>query len=310
MILLRGYSIIDALLMLLLAYTFASATTYSILPIIITLCSWAALTLSLEAKHKHAYRATISYRVPIICLVVATMLVLQQNYLALVFLSCIALFIHLYIKKEASTFWGCTSFIWRGLYQASLFLLCITLYQNISSIRMSTILVAIAIFCLYISRNLIADIRDIKFDKLTFSVIYGARASYVVALLGYIAGATTLMLAIPHFVIILPVAAISAILLIYDDGFVLHRIAIMVTSFTFVNIILSLQGTSLLLPNMLFGGILSNFLFYEQVSRPSNPVHKVTQQSRLLFMPSALMKDLVPHQPHHPRQPNRHPHSN
>lgn len=291
-ILIRAYSIIDVLLLLLCTRMLAvigplggvrPTLLHDCVAALITLCLWGVLTLALEAKHKHSYREAIAYKVPAIFLAVASCAAFFYNPQALVSIFFVGLFTYCYIKKETNAFWGMTSSLWRGLYEVALFLSCWSLYAPLGAISLREICVAIVIFCFYLSRNLIADVRDVAFDRLTFVVFCGAKKSYLVALSSFIVGTGALLIVIPNVFVVVPAVAISAMLLFHDDGFMLHRLSIMVTSVTFVNVIFFLKGASLLYPNMLFLGIMANFFFYEKVARPSNPVRRVPSEVRFLF---------------------------
>lgn len=286
-ILVRAYSIIDVVLLFLLAHSFSNGNNplglREVVGVAITLFLWAVLTLSLEAKHKHAYRAYISYLWPVLFAALATGISLFFNFESVIFVFLVVLFTDFYIKKETNMFWGATSSIWRGLYQSSLFFFCLSLYKTIGTFTIPEIMVGVTICFLHISRNLIADVRDVAFDRLTFTVQYGNKKTYLITLFSFLAGATLLLSSLKSLPIIVPLLMICTILLFYDDGFVLHRVSIMVTSFTFVNTIFFLKGASLLYPNLLFLGILSNLLFYEKVARPSNPIPRVPHQARFLL---------------------------
>jgi len=287
LVLVRAYSIVDVWLLLLVARTLAiSYIPFSIIDIIAginILCVWGMLTLSLEAKHRHAYRGHISYFVPIILALTSTIISAFFNIQAIIFLLLTCLFTYLYIKKETNPFWGATSSLWRGLYQAALFFFSLSLYKSITNFSISDLTLGAVILLLHLSRNLIADVRDVAFDRLTFTVQFGIHASYYVSLLCYTIASLLLFFSFSSLFILAPVLTISSILLFYDDGFMLHRISIMVTSFTFINIIFLLQGIPLIYSNLLFMGIVSNFLFYEKVARPSNPVPTVRHEVRFLF---------------------------
>ena len=130
---------------------------------------------------------------------------------------------------------------------------------------------------------MIADVRDVAFDQLTVVVFWGSRRSYLIALTSFVLGGSILFSLFSNILVVLPVIVISLLLMSYDDGFMLHRLAIMVTSFTCVTLILFLKNASLLYPNLLFLAIASNFLFYEKVARPSNPIPRVPSHARFLF---------------------------
>jgi hypothetical protein len=282
-ILVRAYSLIDIVLLFLLAKELSIGlfpfTSQDLLVLFAVLSAWCLLTLALEAKHKHAYRASISYTVPVICFIFSGLIGLLYNPSSLLFLCFITLFTNFYIKKEMGSWWGKTSFVWRGLYQSSLFLFSASMYYH------TPWLVSFIIFLLYMGRNLVADVRDIAFDRHTFSVYFGKRASYYVVFSCFFLSSIALFQLTSALLVALPSFIISGILLFYDEGFTLHRIALLVTSTTCINLTLYNQGSLLPFTTLLFLAIVSNFIFYEQVARPSNPVPRVSQSTRFLFKP-------------------------
>lgn len=300
-VLIRAYSIIDVLLLLLVARTLAvGGIVYGwrdVITGVIALCLWGVLTLSLEAKHRHAYREQIRYIVPGIFLAIASCLSYFFNPYSLFFIFFVCLFTNFYIKKEINWFWGMTSSFWRGMYEVVLFFACWSLYAPVRFILLRELGISFVILCFYLGRNLIADVRDVAFDRLTLVVFWGCKKSYFLALGAFCAGAIALFALLPSVPVVLPALTISFLLLIYDDGFMLHRLSIMVTSFTFVNIVLQLKGMSLLYPNLLFLGIVSNFFFYEKVARPSNPLARVPHQVRFLFASTKSHYPLVSKRP-------------
>jgi len=249
----------------------------------IALCLWGMLTLSLEAKHKHAYREQIRYHVPTLFLLVAAGVGYFLNPQALGFIFLTWLFTYCYIKKETNAFWGMTSSFWRGMYQSSLFFACWSLYAPLELMSLGVIGIGIAVGLLLFSRNLIADIRDVAFDRLTLVIFWGVRTCYKLALGAFALGGLILFSLFPASLVVVPVLCVSLLLLVYDDGYMLHRLSLMVTTFTIVNITLFLKGSLLLYPNMLFLAIASNLFFYEKVARPSNPLSRVPSRMRFLL---------------------------
>ena len=287
LILVRAYSVVDVFLLFIAARVCALGNQpydlrdliAGVLPILL----WGLLTLSLEAKHKHSYREKISYIVPITFALVASFIAFFFNNLSFIFVVLTAIFTNFYIKKETNFFWGSTSSLWRGFYQAALFLFCLSLYKNLMFFSFKEILFSLVILLFHLSRNLIADVRDVAFDNFTLVVRLGIKESYLISFVTFFVGSLILLVIFPNSLVAIPGLTISLILLFHDDGFTLHRISIMVTSFTFANIIFLSKGVSLIYPNLLFFGILSNLIFYEKVARPSNPIPQVKIKTRFLL---------------------------
>jgi len=289
--LIRAYSIVDLLLILFLARTLSIGNidfSYKdILFGVLYILLWLYLTLDLEAQHKHPYRAQISHKFPYTLLIIATIISAYYSITSVLFIALIWVSTNLYIRKESSNIVSHTSFLTRGLYEASIFFYGISLYVGISGINLTNILIGLVIFLLYSSRNLVADVRDVAFDKNTFTVRYGSKNSYLVSLATIVLAAFILYYLYSSFLVTLPILVYAIALLFYDNGFSLHRSAIKLTSFTSANIILYIlfsEPILLVLSNTLFLVVLSDFLFYEATPRKSNPKQKVnTEVSFLLF---------------------------
>lgn len=285
LVLIRAYSLVDVFFVFLLAKILSGARVFSFVDIYKSFSLfflWGFLTLSLEAKHRHKYREIVPCFVPYVLLILASIISLFFNFQALLLIFFIWLFCFLYTQKETSVFCGSTSFLWRGLYQTTLFVFFLTLYCDIRNISLFEIIIGIVLFFFYASRNLIADIRDVIFDKNTFTVRFGVRLSYIISLFFYLIGIWLLYLLFVNLMVIFPALVMSIVIIFYDDGFNLHRCSIIVTTFTLANIISMFTNSNLLLLNILFLSVLSNLLFYEKIARLSNPWPRV--QSRISFL--------------------------
>jgi len=285
--LIRPYSVVDLLLVFLLARAVSIGNTaFNSNDIVfgsLYVLLWLFLTLALEAKHKHPYRKIISNKIPYTSLALSAVISSYFNVQSLLFIAFIWLSTYLYIKKEESKFMGSTSFLVRGLYEASLFLFGVSLFVDLMKISLTQILIGVVIFVMYAGRNLIADIRDVSFDDNTFTVRFGSKVSYAVSLIFYSIAVVLLSQLFSSFWIIFPALVLVAILLVYDNGYTLHRCSIILTSFTAVNVILFLSSMDLFYTNMLFLGVFSNLLFYESIPRKSNPKPAVSSRVRSLL---------------------------
>ena len=288
MVLVRLYSIVDLLLIFLLARALSIGNQiFNYNDIIfggLYLLLWLFLTLNLEAKHKHPYRAVISNKIPYTLLFISAIISVYYNIYSLIFITLIWFTTHLYIKKEESKFAGSTSFIIRGVYETSIFLYGVSLFLGLSGITITPFLVSLSIFFMYCSRNLIADVRDVAFDKNTFTVRYGSKISYIVSLIFCFISASILFILFPSLEVVFPILIFIIVLLFYDNGYILHRCSIILTSFTSVNIISYLFSWNLFYINMLFLVCISNLILYDSISRKSNPKETVFSETKFLFL--------------------------
>ncbi len=244
---------------------------------------WSFLTLSLEAKHKHSYRSRISWKTPILILLFASTIALYHNYQSFIFLLLVCIFTYFYISKEKYRLLGFTSFINRGLYEAALYFFGVTLYLDIYDISSSHLLIGSIIFFLYASRNLIGDIRDIKFDKKTLAVKIGPRYSYLISLFFYLFSIIILLKIEFNFWMIFPPLIMTFLILFYDNGYSLHRSSILITSCVSLNIILLQSTFTLFFLNIFFISVLSNIIFYESIPRKSNPKFIINSRFRFII---------------------------
>jgi len=288
LVLVRLYSIVDLLLIFLLARAVSIGNQiFNYNDIIfggLYLLLWLFLTLDLEAKHKHTYRAVISNKIPYLLLFVATVISAYYNIYSLIFIILIWITTNTYIKKEESKIAGSACFISRGLYETSIFLFGISLFIGLMEMTLTHFLVSLIVFLLYASRNLIGDIRDVAFDKNTFVVRYGSKMSYLLIILMYIISILLMLYIFQNFLIVIPIIIFVIILLFYDNGYNLHRCSIILTSFTSVNIISYLFSWDLFYINILFLVCISNLILYNSISRKSNPKDTVFSEVKFLFL--------------------------
>ena len=236
--------------------------------------AWSFMTLLLEAEHKHSNREKIPYSYPAIALVIAIISAIAFNgltpILPLIFFMG---FTYMYIKKNNISILGNVSFISRGFMETSLFFLSLSILST-SYIQMSNILFGLIILLTTSARNLIGDIRDTKFDEVTFTARFGDKLGYVVSILLYLAGAYVLFI-VSHgaFGTVLPILLMVLLLIIIDNGHMFHRISVFLSTITMAAYILFLTGNGsfLILLNLIFLSIICNLVFYNLVPRRSNP---------------------------------------
>lgn len=235
---------------------------------------WAFYNFVLEAKHDYAYRGKTSLYLPAIAIVLAIVVSAYQNVSSLVPLFASVLLVLVYVQKNKNALLGNISTVTRGLIQSSYFLYAVLLFSN--SIGRSQIIISVLVFFLYNVRALVGDMRDIKHNmaasKRTFPVTFGMLPckSLVVTLLAVVV--VIQVLNFGSYLISLPLALFAISLVFSENGYVLHQLFISTTSFFHINFIGFFTNQNLIFTNIIFLGILLNFVFYPLLKRESNPV--------------------------------------
>ena len=235
--------------------------------------AWTYLTLFLEAEHKHSNREKISYYYPAAALIITILLsVAFGGTLSLIPIAFFLLFTYLYVKKNNISILGKTSFIMRGFMETSLFFISLSLFSNIY-LQFSTVLLGIGILLITSARNLLGDIRDTKFDTLTFTAQYGDNLGYVVSIVLYSIGAYILFILSGNIGIIFPILVMIFLLFVINNGHMFHRLSVLLSTIIISMYILFLSGNSelIFLVNIIFLSIVCNIIFYNLVPRRSNP---------------------------------------
>ena len=238
------------------------------------LFGWIFLTLLLEAEHKHSNRERIPYSYSAIALIVAVVLSVFFNGLTpIIPLIFFIAFTFLYIKKNSVPILGNTSFISRGFAEAMLFFFSLSILST-TYLQASNIMLALAIVLITSARNLIGDIRDTKFDDVTFTARFGNRLGYTVSIFLYAVGGCVLFIISNGTLgVVFPIILMIILLAIIDNGHMFHRLSVLLSAITIVAYILFIIGDSnlLLLLNIIFLSIICNLVFYNLVPRKSNP---------------------------------------
>ncbi len=277
-ILLRPYSLPGLFLLYYVAKVMATGSlglgvrdAFAFVPIFL---AWTFMTMLLEAEHKHSNREKIPYSYPFVALIATIVLVVAlAGFAPLIPLIFFMLFTYMYTKKNSIPIFGNISFVTRGFMEISLFFLSLSLFYHAYP-QAITVLFGFAILLITSARNLIGDIRDTKFDEVTFSVRFGNRIAYIVSMILYgIGGYVLFGITQAALGVVFPIILMIALLFIADNGNMLHRLAVMLSSIIIAAYILFITGNSylLLLLNVMFLGVLCNLVFYNLVPRRSNP---------------------------------------
>ena len=235
---------------------------------------WAFYNFVLEAKHNYAYRGKTSLYLPALAIVLAIVLSAYQNMSSLVPLFASVLLVLIYLQKNKNAFLGNFSTVTRGLIQSSYFLYAVLFLSN--SINQPQIIISILIFLLYNVRALVGDMRDIKHNmaasKRTFPVTFGILPCKCLVVTLLVVVVVVQVLNFGSYLISLPLALFAVSLVFSENGYVLHQLFISTTSFFHINFIGYFTTQNLVFTNIIFLGILLNFIFYPLLKRESNPV--------------------------------------
>lgn len=274
---LRPYSWIDLFLLGFLAKFFTasrfSLETYDLYMVGALLSLWFFFNLALEAKHNYSYRGKISVVPAIIFLLIAIVIGIIVKPYSLIFIGASTLFVLIYLQKNRNALLGNCSSIVRGIISMSYFFFALAIYS--SEFTKNAVVLGISIFLLSMSRSLIGDIRDIKHNreakKKTFPVTFGTKVSKTLIIISLLIVIILQSLYFNSIAVSLPIILFGIGLTFSRNGYVLHQLMILTTSFFSANMILFFVSENLLLLNILYVGIFLNFIFYPLLKRKSNP---------------------------------------
>jgi hypothetical protein len=231
---------------------------------------WAGLCWLLEASHKHEFRPKISKKAANAAYAIGAGIAAFFNpstiaFSALHYLSSVA-----YSKKEGKSWLlGAYSFFVRGAAQASVFAISQLLYSPALNLRHYAL--AAAVGAMTAARNLIGDLRDVKYDEKTFAVLYGRTPSdCVVAGLQLSAAALIAVAASP--LASLPLVAQASLQFVCKNANKMHRLAVFSSSLT-LGIIAAVMGgmeAAIVAGTVLAASAALNVFSYMKVPRRSN----------------------------------------
>lgn len=229
---------------------------------------WSSSVYILEFFHQKVdNREPVTLLLPAVLIFILLSIMAWKNALTSLFsLLVIIVSVVIYSSKIKKSPLSGFSFMLRGLVEVNIFLI-ILFFHSFYDIN-SIFPVLLAIYFMTNSRNLIGDIRDVKFDKYTFPKKYGVRASYVIS-------TVLLLLAIfnaYNFEVTFPLIAYILVIALSRDAYFLHRIFVVTTIFFYANYILFVLNESIILVNILFVSILLAFT-YSLVPRKSNSLY-------------------------------------
>jgi hypothetical protein len=226
---------------------------------------WFATSSASEFFHRNIdKRGVTSPKLPIVLFFILAFSLIYKNILTIIFLPILIVAVIAYSYKIKNWFLSSFSFLIRGVLEICVILIVLFFHGFYSIVNVLPII--ISVYLLTISRNLIGDIRDVKFDKYTFPKKYGSKTGYIVSSILVILS----LILIPNIEIMLPMILYLVLLLISRNAYLLHRLSVMTMIFIIANYALFMLNQNLFFTNIIFVGVLLNFT-YPLVPRKSNP---------------------------------------
>jgi len=261
---LRPYSWIDLILIGLLAKGSFGLEQTDLLVAISLLGLWFFYQFMLEKKHAYSYRGGFRAVPAVLSIALPLIISVLTNPASVAWIIISTMLVIVYLQKNRSALLGCLSSPVRGLIQLAYFLYAASIY----SVTVPFILCFI-VFVLYTVRAIIGDIRDYRHNrkakKATLVVKFGVRKGIVIA--ESLLLIAVLSLGSISFWAAAPASLFGLALLFYRNGYVLHQLMIMTTSFTWIALI----TTEPILTSLIYLGICLNMIFYPLLARKSNP---------------------------------------
>jgi len=262
-LLVRPYSLIDIALVGLLLNTLIVGKLILnldlVINILVALCWWVALNLLSESqKNKNVpiYSSLIFFAILIYMITI-------KNPCGLLFLAISLLALVLYVYKRKKFVLGVISPISRGLLHLSLIVIILTINNAFSLEFLSqNIGIIFVLVLIIISRNLMADIRDIEVDRFSLPKVIGKSLSFFLIELSLLVS----IFIIKDILTVIPFIFLFFIILFYRDAYLLHRIYVIITTFFSMNYIFLLLNINLIYNAFLLTAVLLNFT-YDNVPR-------------------------------------------
>jgi hypothetical protein len=272
----RPYSLIEYPTILLLAKCLAEGTALTLRiadlgNTIILLLLWAGLCWFLESVHRHPFQPPIDLKIALAAFVVASVGALLVNSQTLPFAIIFILSSICYAMKEAGNpLLNRFSFVIRGLSQSAILAIGLLLY--LPTLSPSHHLIILSVGLMTAARNLVGDMRDIKYDQDTFPVAYGLQtARYVAGGLKVIA--FLVLFGVTHDFFALIALITGAFLCIYlPNQQTLHRILVIGSTALISSLAMTALGMAVgvVFIALLYLSCVSNLVFYTAVRRRSN----------------------------------------
>ncbi|VVC04202.1 Uncharacterised protein [Candidatus Bilamarchaeum dharawalense] len=232
---------------------------------------WAALNWTLESEHKHDNRPSISRKVADVTFAVVGMVGAIINPATLVMTGIHYLTSVLYSKKEGSSdFLSQASFLVRGIGQSACYFFSQLFYST--SLTPKHLAIGLVIGLVTASRNLVGDLRDIKYDEKTFPKVHGEKIGRLVATGLKLTAAGLLFTLTDSVLVAVPLLLESALTIFHKNNQNLHRISGIGTTATLANVVLANLGmeSAAVISDFLYISGVANLVFYTKMPRRSN----------------------------------------
>lgn len=273
----RPYSFADILLLGLLAKASTtralSLAPEDLYPAAGLLALWCFYNLILEFKHRYAYRGKTSVLPSLLFLAVGLAAGLLRSPLSVVFVAASTLLVLVYLQKNRNSLLGNFNNVVRGLIQASYFLYALTFYAE--GVTRQAAVTAVLVFLMTAARGLVGDIRDVRHNrearKKTFPVTFGVASARVVAVALLLAAAAVEATYFGAATVALPALLFASAVAVHRNGYALHQLSIVTTSFFSACLIAHLTGQSLSFVNLIYVAVFLNLATYPLLERKSNP---------------------------------------
>lgn len=231
--------------------------------IIFALCVWTSMVYLNEAFHRDRGRIKVPFSIPAIFYIIALIIAVFRNYFTVAFL--ILALLSTIIYKFKSINWPASSFVFlfRGFVEFSIFLSVLLFYS--ATLTTDILLIALILFLITDSRNLVGDLRDMAVDKYTLPKKYGVAAAYAVSLAFIVA----VILLTPSLGISVPLIIIFVLMVLNRNDYIMHHLFVITTSFYLLNYISYLLSYDLLIINFAYIAVLLSWT-YKFVPRMAN----------------------------------------
>jgi hypothetical protein len=243
-----------------------------------TLAYWWAFNWHLESEHEHAHRPKISRKAAKATLALAAIAAAIANLRTIPLSILYHASYFVYSKKEGeSDFLGKASFAVRGVSQTVICMISQLLYTPAISAKQMA--VAGAVGMLTAARNLIGDLRDIKYDRKTFCVVHGEPASNAVAASLKLGAAAIIAAAAGTAFAPLPLIVESVMQFFNRNNHDMHRLSVLGTATTLGNLALATAGLApaIIIGNLLYLSGMFNLFFYRRLARRSNADYEASE---------------------------------
>jgi 4-hydroxybenzoate polyprenyltransferase len=201
--------------------------------------TWIFVLVFSESIQKDVKERVIPPKVMTLLLfAVLSFISVLRNPISLIFCLTIIPVVYFYSKKTSSEVAGLFSFISRGGIELSIILGVYSMNTGTLEFDNIAVVFLISVYFITMARNLMGDLRDIKFDKNTLPKLIGEMPSRVLVV------SLILFVVFINFSVVVgfPLLIMCIILIINSDAYINHKIFILCTTFFLLSYILSYRG--------------------------------------------------------------------